>query len=66
MDYTIWGKRMTEKTYTSKEINEKTNEYFLQYVDIFNADKMSFAEFTLIKSVITDLQVLFDSDGDME
>lgn len=57
---------MTEKTYTSKEINEKTNEYFLQYMDIFKADKMSFAEFTLIKSVITDLQVLFDSDGDVE
>lgn len=57
---------MTEKTYTSKEINEKTNEYFLQYVDIFKADKMSFAEFTLIKSVITDLQVLFDSGGDVE
>lgn len=57
---------MTEKTYTSKEINEKTNEYFLQYVDIFKADKMSFAEFTLIKSVITDLQVLFDSDGDID
>ena len=57
---------MTKKTYTSKEINEKTNEYFLQYFDIFKADKMSFAEFTLIKSVITDLQVLFDSDGDGE
>ena len=57
---------MTEKTYTSKEINEKTNEYFLKYLDIFKADKMSFAEFTLIKSVITDLQVLFDSGGDVE
>ena len=57
---------MTEKTYTSKEINEKTNEYFLQYVDIFKADKMSFAEFTLIKNVIIDLQVLFDSGGDVE
>ena len=56
---------MTEKTYTSKEINEKTNEYFLQYANIFNADKMSFAEFTLIKSVITDLQLLFDSGGDV-
>ena len=57
---------MTEKRYTSEEINKKMNEYFLQYFDIFNADKMSFAEFTLIKSVITDLQVLFDSDGDVE
>lgn len=57
---------MTEKTYTSKEINEKTNKYFLQYMDIFKADKMSFAEFTLIKSIITDLQILFDSDGDVE
>ena len=53
---------MSEKTYTSEEINEKTNKYFLQYVDIFKADKMSFVEFTLIKSVITDLQVLF-SEG---
>lgn len=57
---------MSEKTYTSEEINEKTNEYFLQYANIFKADKMSFAEFTLIKTVITDLQVLFDSDGDVE
>lgn len=51
---------MSEKTYTSKEINKKMNEYFLTYFDIFNADKMSFAEFTLIKQVITELQVLFD------
>lgn len=51
---------MTEKSFTGNEINEKTNEYFLQYVDIFKADKMSFAEFTLIKSVIIDLQVLFN------
>ena len=57
---------MIEKTYTSKEINEKTNEYFLQYIDIFKAGKMNFAEFTLIKSVITDLQVLFDSGSDVE
>lgn len=57
---------MTEKSYTSKEINKKMNEYFLTYLDIFNADKMSFAEFTLIKSVITDLQILFGSDGDVE
>ena len=57
---------MSEKTYTSKEINEKTNEYFIQYMNFFKADKMSFAEFTLIKSVITDLQVLFDSGGDVE
>ena len=40
---------MTEKSYTSKEINKKMNEYFLQYMDIFKADKMSFAEFTLYK-----------------
>ena len=57
---------MTEKTYTSKEISEKTNKYFLKYLDIFKADKMSFAEFTLIKNVIIDLQVLFDSGGDVE
>lgn len=56
---------MTEKSYTSKEINKKMNEYFLTYLDIFYADKMSFAEVTLIKSVITDLQILFDSDGDV-
>ena len=57
---------MTEKKYTSEEINEKMNEYFLQYANIFKVDKMSFAEFTLIKSVIIDLQVLFDSDSDVE
>ena len=58
--------KLTMEVYTSKEINEKMNKYFLQYVDIFKADKMSFADFTLVKSVITDLQVLFDSDGDVE
>lgn len=57
---------MTEKTYTSKEINKKLNKYFLQYMDVFNANRMSFAEITLIKSTIVDLQVLFDGNGDVD
>ena len=59
---------MTEKVYTSKEINEKTNKYFMQYMEIFKNDKMSFAEFTLMKSVVSEIQFLFDekNNGDVE
>ena len=57
---------MTEKRFTETEINTKTNELMIAYAKHYSDGKMSFAEFTLIKSVITDLQVLFDSDGDVE
>lgn len=51
---------MTEKTFTSKEINKKTQEYFKQYMELYMDDKMSFAEFTLIKSIIMEIQAKFE------
>lgn len=59
---------MTKKTYTSKEINIKTNKLVMEYSELFSADKMSFAEYNLITSIITRVQLLFDekSDGDSE
>lgn len=54
---------MTEKTFTSKEINKKIQEYFKQYMELYMNDKMSFAEFSLIKSTLTDIQLLF---GDLD
>ena len=55
---------MTEKKrYTSKEINEKTNKYFENFfIQLFKNDKISFADFNLVKSVITDIQLLFGDD----
>lgn len=54
---------MTEKTFTSKEINKKIQEYFEPYMNLYMNDKISFAEFSLIKSTLTDIQLLFgDSD----
>ena len=54
--------KMTEKTFTPKEINKKIEEYFEQYGKLYMKDKMSFAEFSLIKSTLTDIQLLF-SEG---
>ena len=56
--------KMTEKTFTSKEINKKIAEYFKQYMKLYVNDKMSFAEFSLIKSTLTDIQLLFSEDSE--
>ena len=53
---------MTEKTFTQKEINELTNRVFIQYHRIFEADKMSFEQWLLAKSIVTEIQVMFDGD----
>lgn len=53
---------MTEKRFTQSEINEITNKVFIQYHKIFQADKMSFEQWLLIKSIITEIQVMLDGD----
>ena len=54
---------MTEKKqFTSEEINIRTNNYFKSYSELFKHDKISFADFNLVKSVITDIQLLFGDD----
>ena len=35
----------------------------MQYHMIFQADKMSFEKWLLIKSIITEIQVMLDGDG---
>lgn len=51
---------MTEKQFTVEQINEKTNNIYLDYFKIFRADKMSFAEIVLIENVITKIQFEFN------
>ena len=57
---------MTEKTYTSTEINSKTNDLMIAYAKHYSDGKMSFAEFTLIENVIMRVQLLFHDGGDKE
>lgn len=51
---------MTEKTFTQEEINELTNNVFNIYHTIFQADKMSFHDWILVKGVIMEIQGLLD------
>lgn len=53
---------MTEKQFTIEQINEKTNKVYLSYFEHYQANKMSFAEITLIENVILKIQLLFDED----
>lgn len=52
---------MTEKTYTLSELNELTNKLWMQYVEIYRADKMSFNEYILIENIIMKIQFLFEN-----
>lgn len=52
---------MTEKTYTVSQLNEMTNKLWLQYIDLFKEDKMSFNEYILIENIIMKLQYLFEN-----
>lgn len=56
---------MNDKTFTEEKINEITNRIFLQYHELFQADKMSFHDWLLIKSIITDIQINI-SEGVLE
>lgn len=55
---------MAEKTFTQEEINRKINEYFEPYMRLYMNDKISFAEFALIKGTLTDIQFLFSDLND--
>lgn len=57
---------MTEKQFTEKEINIKTNELMIAYAKHYRDGKMSFAELTLIDNVIMKVQLLFHDEGDVE
>ena len=57
---------MTEnKQFTLGEINEKTNLLFLNYVELYQADKMSFSEYTIVENLILKIQAEFN-DGDVD
>lgn len=56
---------MTEKTYTVSEINELTNKLWLQYVEHYRADKMSFNEYVIIENIIMKIQYLFENGGEV-
>ena len=51
---------MTEKLFTQEEINELTNSVFEVYHRIFEADKMSFHDWVLVKGVIMEIQGRLD------
>lgn len=53
---------MTEKTFKQSEINEITNTVFIQYHQLFQADKMTFNEWLLVKNIITEIQVRLDEE----
>ena len=55
---------MTEKRFTETEINTKTNELMMAYAKHYSEGKMSFAEFTLIETVIMRVQLLFHDMGE--
>lgn len=58
---------MTEKTYTSAEINERTNQLIKVYSNHYRDGKMSFAEWTLIENVIMKVQLAFhEVNGDID
>lgn len=50
---------MTEKICTLSEVNKLINELWLQYMDMFRENKMSFSEFVLIENIFMKIQLLF-------
>ena len=52
---------MTEKTYTIPELNELTNTLWLQYIKLFEHDKMSFHDYLLLENVFMKIQRLYDT-----
>ena len=56
---------MTEKTYTLSELNELTNKLWLQYVEIYREDRMSFKEYILIENIFMKIQFLFENGGEV-
>ena len=52
--------RMTEKQFTIEEMYTHTNTLLISYGKLFKNNQMSFAEFTLIKSIIMEIQAEFE------
>lgn len=51
---------MTEKQFTIEEMYIHTNTLLCDYGTLFKNNKMSFAEFILIKNVIMEIQAKFE------
>ena len=53
---------MTEKQFTIEEIYTHTNKLLWNYAKLFKNQQISFAEFTLIKSIIIEIQAKFEEN----
>ena len=53
---------MTEKQFTMEEIYTYTNKLLWNYAKLFKNQQISFAEFTLIKSIIIEIQAKFEEN----
>lgn len=53
---------MTEKQFTIEEMYIHTNTLLCDYGTLFKNNRMSFAEFTLIKNVIMEIQAKFEEE----
>ena len=53
---------MTKKQFTIEEIYTYTNKLLWNYAKLFKNQRISFAEFTLIKSIIIEIQANFEEN----
>lgn len=53
---------MTEKKFTIEEMYIYTNKLLCDYAVLFKNNKMSFAEFILIKSIVMEIQAKFEEE----
>ena len=54
--------QMTEKQFTIEEMYTYTNKLLWDYAKLFKNQQISFAEFTLIKSIIMEIQAKFEGN----
>ena len=54
--------KMTEKQFTMEEMYTHTNNLLWGYAKLFKNQQISFAEFTLIKSIIMEIQAKFEEN----
>lgn len=48
-----------EKIYTEREVSEKIQKVFKDYIQLFQADKMDYPEFILVENILIKLQLEF-------
>lgn len=53
---------MTKKQFTIEEMYTHTNMLLIDYANVFKNNQMSFAEFTLVKSIIMEIQAKFEEN----